>query len=753
MTTAALRLTTAADPTPAASPVRDWSQWVRIDKAAGLLEIHPSNLTRRCQQRLEGEGVAVKTQAPGDSQVAWWIHRRHDTRLEAPAETPRVPTLEELGHPADKAAEARQRRDCVDELRRWRSSRRDLQAQWLPVLIDELRRRHDGLRISRTRLMEWDKVYRAPADLELLVDRRGGNPKARRVSPEAWDYFAGLYLDDRRPTVAECWRKTDRWARAQGMAWCAKRTCQSQLDERISPAAQAHARDRALYNSKFLPTLAQDTERFAAGRCWVADHTTLDFAVRVPANNDRGWRSFRPTLTTFQDWRTRRIVGWCMGETPSSDTILLALRDGLLDPVNMGGPTEVCFDNGKDFDSQTFDARTKRDRQRGVHADFAVEEGGFRGVLGELGIKPHFSIAYAPNGKARMERWYGTLHDQFCRSMPSYVGKDTASKPDGLASRVAAGNLPTYAEARERLSHYIKAYNASDEHQIADLVRDGGGRLSPDQAMATWCTTQRVYNAGALDLLLLHHDRAVTVGKQGVRVTVAGETYYYGLMAPELIAYQHTRRKVRAAYDPTDLRTAHIFDDQTKQLICVARSNDVGGQDGPIGRQQMAAFKRRVREHGKQLKAAGLGGLIPAASASALELLRSDGKQPPPPEPVSESIQPVATAYDGQDRETQRHRLKAAAGAEHDEMPKPSGRDQKPDRRDVLDGVDPIGRLDEDRDELGPIGRIAPEDQEDDLGASPDGTGEQQLDQDTSGSRGSAALSVLDQLYDDQEDW
>lgn len=690
-----------ANSNAATTPI-NWSQWVRIDQAATLLGLDRKHLAGVCARQLEGKGVAVKTKAPGDSRVAWWLHRDHDTRLAARrGQAERIPTLEELGVSMDKASEARQRRECVRALRRWRVEQAEPMKAWLPRLINKLRGDHPGIRINRTGLLRWDQALRDEVrDLEQLVDRRGGGA-ARPASPKAWAYFEVEYLGSAASSLAECWRKTAIYAKDHGLVWCAKRTCEVQLNDRIPPAKQAFHRDRALYNSRYLPTQDQAADAHPAGRYWVADHTQLDFQVA------HGQRLFRPFLTSFQDWRTRKVVGWTLSDSPNADTILLALREGLMDEANMGGPTEVGFDNGKDFDSLLFDGRSKLERRREKRGDFALETGAFRGILGELNITPHFSQPYGPNGKARKERWYGTLHNWLCKTMPSYVGKDTASKPHDHAEKIKAGKAPNWQQAWQRVSKFVLAYNNHAEHQVQDL-REDGVSLSPNQAMAAWCRERRVFNDGALDLLLLHHDRPVTVTKRGVRVTIAGEVYHYGLMHPELIPYQGTRRRVRPAYDPQDVSSIKIFDEETNRLICVAHLNDKGGHTGELGRQKLSAFKRRSREHQKALKQVGLDGMIPAA-VSALELRMERGELPESPEPVTESITPVSTRFDSQENQRQRAEMKAAAGAEHDELPT-----RRPIRRDILAALDaetptaPTNNKEQDDlfDELAPLGRI-----------------------------------------------
>jgi len=68
------------------------------------------------------------------------------------------------------------------------------------------------------------------------------------------------------------------------------------------------------------PYIPQRTDRYDPGEAWVGDHCQLDFWVRA------GKKMFRPWLTAWQDWKTRRIVGYTLAESPNSDTILSALR-------------------------------------------------------------------------------------------------------------------------------------------------------------------------------------------------------------------------------------------------------------------------------------------------------------------------------------------------------------------------------------------------------------------------------------------
>ncbi|MEO0477347.1 MAG: Mu transposase C-terminal domain-containing protein, partial [Planctomycetota bacterium] len=603
-----------------------------------------------------------------------------------------------------------QRKACLDRFRKARIEEDRKQSEWLPELIEQLKADHPTAKVSRTALFAWDKAVRTPADLIEMADGRGGDQYHDRFT-DFWKRFQLDFLCPNQPKIRQSYERVRTEMKSEGFKpnnIPSYKTVTRQLDDRIAPATQAFHRDpEGEYKSKFLPNIKQDTERFAAGRCWVFDHTRMDCFIRA------GERVFRPWLTTAQDWRTRKIVGWCLTVTPHSDSILLTLREGMLDADNMGGPEDVCFDNGKDFDSWFFDGRTKRQRQRKVKNDW-IGESSFRGIFAGLNIEPHFSMAYAPNGKARMERWYGYLHDNLERSVPTYCGKDTTSKPAGLEKRLAdLKQVPTYEVIHERLSDWVDGYNRRADHNIEDLV-DDGIRVSPMESMAAWCDTRRMFGETeehgrqVLDLLLMHHDRPVSVQKTGVRVTVAGQKLYYGLehgvIMPELRGYQgRTKKKVRCAYDPHDLSTVHVYDDADGRLLCIAPNNL--GEGG--GRQRVSEAHRAIREHHKHLKAAGLGGVLP--KLSVLEYQLAGGELPEAPEPTTKSIKPVQTGFEQAAKDKQRHEMRNAAGAEHKptETPKPV---EKAGITDIVAMMkrDPFEQVEEDDDSFEPLASIGP---------------------------------------------
>jgi len=116
--------------------------------------------------------------------------------------------------------------ECVQRFLAARAMRDGALMAALPDLLAELRatvaaplkRRHgDRFGVSRASLYRWVGKCRTAADVEQLVDTRGGDSRATG-SAEFWRAFGRLYADGAERSVAECWRKASVAARAGGIA-------------------------------------------------------------------------------------------------------------------------------------------------------------------------------------------------------------------------------------------------------------------------------------------------------------------------------------------------------------------------------------------------------------------------------------------------------------------------------------------------------------------------------------------------------
>lgn len=668
-----------AAPAPEPEPLGGWSQWIEAKDAAGILGFNRDHFLRRCRDELASIKGAMLCRPPGGGTPRWFVNRLFDPRLgeRARANQQSAPDLLQLSQ--DEREEVFAKSACVKAFRDAKMFRPGKTRVWLPTLIAELRIAHPKLSVSKSGLYRWDGLLKTDADLLLLLDKRGGDQKSSGEK-RAWDFFTHLYLSESNLTVATAWRQTAAWAKLNDALWCSQRTCARRLDEVIAPQTQILYRKPAAWRSRCQPTSTQDTEKFAAGRCWESDHTQMDMWVRY------GDLLIRPWLTVFKDWRTRRVVGFCLAPSPDSDTILAAFSHAIRDPANMGGPTEVVIDNGKDYDSYFWNGRTKSERRARILAKGYVDTNWFQGLYGLMNIQVHFSLPYNPNGKSRTERWFGILHGDFDKLFPTYCGNKPENRPEELEQvlKRERHRIPTFEQVQRQVGEFIQGFNARAEHNISDLA-ENGVKLSPDQAMAQWCNVRLMPKSDkVLDLLLRHWYKPVAVGKNGITIAPYGVPLTYGQFNSELAKYKSvgqrargkTNPRVLVSFDPNDLREVMVWTTEFR-LIDRVRENKLGGLPGPLGREACKEHARSKHHYVRALRMARDGRhheYMTAAESLRDAVLEDMASKLPTettaaPGAVPGNIRLVQTPLDDAVKDADRLDMRKAVGAEYEPLP------------------------------------------------------------------------------------
>ncbi len=611
----------------------DYDAWVPLSEAAQKLDRSVGQLRRQCKDKLAPRGVAFHMAPNGGGQRVWHIHVSHDARLlRGPVgDANTAPDLSM--YTQQQRADTFARVACVEAFRRARRGDDPLcvgpATQWMGTLIAHLRREHTTIKISQTSLYEWHRKYNCPADTVKLIDHRGGDRRSgqqHKRRARCIETFKGYYLDQRGTTLREAWRQTRAWAQANGLAdaWVSEATCGRKLDEWIPAEVQLMHRDPSRWRDTCAPRIVGAHADLEPGRIWMGDHGQCDFFC--------WWQNtlIRPWVTVWMDGGTRRVVAAVLCVSPSSDTILAAFGDGMRDPANMGGPTRVHVDNGKDYQALTFHGQTRTERRRtiikrGEHCD----EQQFAGIFAWLGIEVGFSLPYNPTGKSFVERWFGTQRAQFDKTFWTYRGKDTTSKPEQLADILKRGrDIPTFEHVAARLKDFVAAYNANADHQMQELRDHPGpdGMLSPDQAMQQWAARMIPKDPGAIDLVCRHWHKPVTVGKHGVRIAPLGVPLSYDNRHDlSLAEYRAPARKGRkktrvlVSYDPADMRTVQVWT-LDGRFVCVAESPLLGDLPDAVTRDHLAQQQRENRQYAKALKA--VRQFAPREYRSAAELIR-----------------------------------------------------------------------------------------------------------------------------------
>lgn len=656
-----LSLTTDAPDIPdAKAPVIDAAHWIAAREAAPLLDRHIGALLRECKADLAPRGFAVMHNG------RWFISRTFDLRL-GPGAGPGAESKHHQ-HPPEfferctdkQRREALARVQCVLAFRKARASWSGNQDQWIDRLVEQLKQRHAHITVSVRTLHRWYSAYQTAADIMALVDRRGGAVRGE-CDPAAWTRFLALFMTGRQMRQKHCWRRVREEAHREGWRWYGSYDAlRRAVTRRIPEQDQALARCPEDFRRYYRAFLEQNAEAFAPGECWIGDHAQLDLICSKI--NSKGKRQhFRPWLTAWMDWRTRRIMGWCLCESPNSTSILAALRAGFTDKNLLTLPSHVWIDNGKDYRCTAIHGQTKRLRKTKVNLE--VDEVQTAGVLDTIGIETHLSIPHNPNGKSRLERWFGSLHEHFDKMYASYCGEKESARPEYLNELLNrdANIAPSLDDVKSHLAAHVKGYNACREHDRRDMMD-----LSPNAMMEKGVQGRRVLaDPSALTLLLMMRTEPTTVGKNGVVLSIAGRSYSYGQFAHELKRFKSKTKKnrppVSLLYDPDDLSGVVVLD-KDGRVICVARINAKYGlhNGDEVSTNKLSAAMRKVRKYNKAKKTIVENRDVEYRSALAIAA-DEDKTPPPPPEARNAPLKPVQTAFDGQPELLEQRK---AAGAE-----------------------------------------------------------------------------------------
>jgi transposase InsO family protein len=483
-----------------------------------------------------------------------------------------------------------------------------------------------------------------------LVDGRGGLALDDAISPEVFELFKSLYLDERKPSVKTCWQNIRYINSRENRGWRIPKlgAMYSIIKRTIPLPVQVLHRDGLeAYEARCAPYIEINPDSIEPGAVWVGDHS--QFNCWVQHRN----RWIRPWVTAWQDMRSRTIVGWDINSGPNQSTILLAMKRGV---ESYGPPDSVKIDNGRDYDSEMWTGTTKA-RRKALRKGY-IDERMVAGIYAMMGVAVSFAIPYHPQAK-RIERFFDTLDQQFTKTLKTYCGRDTESRPDALADYLKSDKalreshtLESFAEAAGR---YIEIYNNS--------VHIGAGMegQTPLQVLNSRAS-RRVMVEGVADLLLRTWSGELTVGKNGVRF----HDMYYGQFNNELLICQG--KKVRVSYDPDDIRSVHVYDAATMKLITIAEQNHLVNYGSAVGEEDLRLAMREKAKAVKMVKSYCDSQLTANMDLTSLTLRAlEEGTQAPGTE-SAEAIRPVKTAMDSQVREHARqHAVKAvrkAAGAE-----------------------------------------------------------------------------------------
>jgi putative transposase len=446
-------------------------------------------------------------------------------------------------------------------------------------LIPELRRLK-GRRSERGLRHWWQKWNENNQDMFVMIHKNTAQIRGRKVTQLEQDYLLAKLLEDSKVSVGSAITDLKDNARELGLESPSsiatlKRWCTDWSNDNPAVWSQARYGDKWVLDN-VLKSIKRDTHDLKVGDVLVADGHLISNDIINPATG----KPCRLTLIMFYDWASCYPMGASLAYTESSEHILTALRNAILQLGII--PKFIYFDNGRAFKSKLF-------HEKWDDHDLSEE---LAGILPRLGIQAHFAKAY--NGRAKViERFFKTMQEQWERFMSGFRGASIADKPAHLArnekwaKKMFVGKPMEYSEALDMTYYWVR-------HQYGNRAHSALKGKTPFQVFdARELPEDRLVDPAKLDILMLKAERK-KVRKEGI---VLMDNLYW-----DKALVDYALQPVIIRYDYCDMRSILVYDLQSR-LICQAtmrqsRHGFAFLSDNPLAYQEVKGeLKENARLH------------------------------------------------------------------------------------------------------------------------------------------------------------
>lgn len=416
-----------------------------------------------------------------------------------------------------------------------------------------LQLQYPDIRLSLRTIQRWDKIRREKGEAA-LVDRRGkhGNHPSK-MDKEVFDIFEYYYLDESRKSASLCRTLTELELKKKGIQTEIPevRTFQRWTGKIPEPVVQYYRFGAKAYKDKCGPYIHRTYDDLHSNDIWVCDNHTFDVIV---------WKDEKPLrvyLTAFLDIRSRKMVGYYVTLTPSADATLYALRRGI---EQYGIPKRILADNGREF--LTFDLGGRGFRKKSKHAELDPAT-----IMDRLQID--FRTALVRNARAKIiERSFLTIKEEFSKLFQAYTGGNTQERPERLKYIEKDPDKLTVLEDFEAfLEYYIEGIYNNRPHRGL-----GMRGMTPNQVFARCLVEQRKASPEELNIMLLRSTRLQKITRAGVKLNFYGKDVFF---IDEDMTMNHQNEKVYVRYNPSDLETVRIYDEQDRFLMTAVQDKSI----------------------------------------------------------------------------------------------------------------------------------------------------------------------------------
>ena len=432
---------------------------------------------------------------------------------------------------------------------------KNLKGNVLKDFIDNWNLNNPEFKTSYSRIAEVRKKYEIYGIAGLISNPHGNKDKSK-LQPEWYEYFKSLYLVEGAPNAESCHRIVKGHFNSKNNDFPSARTFIRKLEREVPKQSIFLARyGYSKWNKTYANYIERDYSNVRANQCWVSDHAQID--IQVVASDGK---VCCPWVTAFRCFKTNKWLGWLLHEeSGNSDHIFQSFYYSAL---KYGLPDEIYIDNGKDYRAKDFaGGRNTPD----FHSSMGLLEEKSRGraSLKLLGIEAHFSLPYNAQTKP-IERDFKNVKEFLSKHTVGYRGGNVTERPEKLKDELKGNKLLSFSEFKEIFDDFIE--------NVLNKLPSNSKKLkgkSPDELFAEEFTTMKTVSKDSLMLFCMRTSKTVTVGRNGIKDSQLGISYWEDWMSG------YKGEKVYIRRDISAYQECWVFNAKTDEFIGKGKMNEL----------------------------------------------------------------------------------------------------------------------------------------------------------------------------------